>query len=235
MLVIGHRGARGLANENTIESMQAGIDDGALILEIDVQLSQDGVPIVLHDNSLLRTHGIRAKVRHLDYSEIKKLTSNGFSIPTLEEALNEYWGRVYLNIEVKSRGTGRATAELIKRKFIKSQTDWENCFISSFSVRELKAARSISKKVNLALIQNRNPFAFLAYARTLNLVAVGFHRLYTNPLATGIAKKLNMFTYAYTVNRPKGALIMAEKDIDAIVTDYPQKMLLELEKYSLLD
>lgn len=235
MLVIGHRGARGLANENTIESMQAGVDSGALILEIDIQLSQDGIPIVLHDASLLRTHGIRAKVRHLDYAQIKKITADGYPIPTLKEALDEYWGKVYLNIEVKSRGTGHATAELINRTFIKKQSDWQNCFVSSFSVRELKAAREISPKLNLALIQNRNPFAFLAYVRKLNLAAVGFHRLYTNPLATGVAKKLNMFTYAYTVNRPKGAIIMAENGIDAIVTDYPQKMLLELEKHSLLD
>ena len=64
----------------------------------------------------------------------------------------------------------------------------------------------------------------------VNLQAVGFHRLYTNPLATETAKKLGLFTYAYTVNRPHGAALLHRQGIDAVVTDYPNKILEEITK-----
>lgn len=234
MLVIGHRGAKALAKENTFEALQAGIDTGAFILELDIQLTRDGVPIVLHDPSLLRTHGLRARIKNLDLAEVKKLTDDLTPVPTLEEVLKLHWGKIYLNIEVKSRGTGKAVATLLNRHFVSTPEDWDNCFISSFSVRELRDVKKVSDRANLALLHNRNPFGFIAYARQLNLMAVGFHRLYANPLAIDIAKKSDLFTYAYTVNRPKGALLLADKNIDAVVTDNPEIMIEALAKNSLL-
>jgi glycerophosphoryl diester phosphodiesterase len=69
-----------------------------------------------------------------------------------------------------------------------------------------------------------NPFAFVTYQRRLKLSAVGWHRLHVNNLATAIAKKTGIFSYVYTVNRPEAAILLEQKGIDAVVTDYPDRL-----------
>lgn len=229
MLVIGHRGARGLAPENTIESMHAAVAAGAVMLEFDIQITKDRVPVVIHDLTLRRTHGKSIRVNQLTARELADETADNNPVPTLEEVLDAFWGKIYLNIEVKGRGTGRATAHVLER-YCKKPSDWENTFISSFAVRELRAVRKLAPHAHLGIIHNRNPFIFMAYYRQLNLAAVGWHRLYVNPLAVEVAKKLNLFTYAYTVNRPHAARLLVQQGIDGIVTDYPDKILAELAK-----
>ena len=56
MLIIGHRGAAGLARENSLEALRAGLEAGADILEFDVRLTKDKIPVVVHDFHTLRTH-----------------------------------------------------------------------------------------------------------------------------------------------------------------------------------
>src|SRR5690606_7861039 len=106
--------------------------------------------------------------------------------------------------------------------------DWDNIILSSYRWKELAAARSVSPRVNLALLQSRNPLAFTLHYRRLKLAAVGFHRLYVNSFAVEIAKRTGLFTYVYTVNRPATAIKLAQKGIDGIVTDRPESIVKEL-------
>lgn len=220
MLVIGHRGACGLAPENTLASMHAAVAAGVLILEFDVQTTKDGIPVVIHDASLLRTHKKRRRISSLTAKELRILTTDCQPVPTLAQVLDAYWGRIYLNIEIKGKGTAAAVVRLLQ-EYCDTNECWDNCFISSFSVRELKTVRALAPHANLALLHNRNPFAFLAYYRQLELSAVGWHRLYTSQLATEIAKRMGLFTYVYTVNRPSAAQLFAQQGFDAVVTDRP--------------
>lgn len=231
MLVIGHRGARGLAPENTLMSLHAAVEAGALILEFDIHLTKDKIPVVVHDRNLLRTHGRRIKISKLTAGELAMETINHRPVPTLEQVLDRYWGKVYLNIEIKGRGTGEAVARLLALR-CKRQEEWENGFISSFSARELKAVRTVTPHAYLGLLHNRNPFLFMAYHSKLDLSAVGWHRLYTNYLATDVAKKLGLFTYVYTVNRPHAARLLSRQGIDGVVTDYPDRILLAVTENS---
>ena len=86
---------------------------------------------------------------------------------------------------------------------------------------ELVAVRNTSKQSELALLHDRNPFAYMMFHRKLSLAAVGFHRLHMHPLALEVAKQLELFTYVYTVNRPSAAIRLAQQGIDGIVTDNP--------------
>ncbi len=234
MLVIGHRGAKGLDHENTLAAMQTGVEAGALILEFDIRLTKDHVPVVIHDRSLTRTHALAHKVDQLTFRQLSRLTAQTAPVPSLAQVLDAYWGVVFLNIEIKSRHAGQAVVALLKKQYITTPSDWGNCFISSFSPRELRSLRKASPDVQLGLLHNRNPFAFVAYTRQLKLSAVGFHRLYVHPLAVEIAQKSHLFTYAYTVNRPKGAVLLAHKQLDAVVTDHPDRISHALEKNQLL-
>lgn len=83
------------------------------------------------------------------------------------------------------------------------------------------------------MLHHRNPFIFIAYARRLHLDGVGFHRLHINDFALAVAKKTNLFTYAYTTNRVKAVRQLAERGIDGVVTDYPAKILRTVERYDL--
>jgi glycerophosphoryl diester phosphodiesterase len=234
MLVIGHRGAAGIAPENTLESLRAGVDAGADMLEFDVHLTKDGIPVLTHDNNLLRTHKKRAFIHNLTFEQVQTLTADAPNpIISLEAVLDEFYGEILLNIEVKQRGMAKPLIALLERKFITRSSDWDLFVFSSFLPGELLGIRKLTKKANLWLLHKRNPFIFIAYARRIQLDGVGFHRLYVNDLSLAIAKKTNLFTYVYTVNRPAGAKQLSDRGIDGVVSDYPAKILQGIKKYGL--
>ena len=231
MLTIGHRGAAGVAPENSLEALRAGVEAGADMLEFDIHLTADRIPILIHDNNLMRTHKKRLFVHGATLAELREATADSHSpIITLEEVFEEFYGKVLLNIEIKQRGVAKDLVKFLKAKYVKKAVDWENFVFSSFYATELLALRRLAPKAHLWLLHNRNPFIFIAYARLIQLDGVGFHRLYINDLALEIAKKTDLFTYAYTVNRPHTALLLFRKGLDAVVTDYPDKILKEIKK-----
>jgi len=130
MLIIGHRGAAGLAPENTIDAMAAGVAAGADMLELDVRLTRDGVPVIAHDNRLLRTHHRNESISHLTYTELQALTSEQ-PIPLLLAVLDRFFGVVLLNIELKGHGSAEPTYQLLTR-YITSPDDWDNVLYASF-------------------------------------------------------------------------------------------------------
>jgi len=227
MLIIGHRGAAGLAPENTLESLQAGIDAGADMLEFDVRQTRDKILVLAHDFHTLRSHKSPGLVGHLTLDELRQKATH--PVATLEEVLDKYFGKILLNIELKGSGSGAAVVSLLSKKYIRTQKSWDNVLLSSFRARELLNARKASESVNLALLHDQNPFLFVAYERRLGLTAVGFHRLYVNRLAVEIAKKTKLFTYVYTVDRPHAALLLQRQGIDGVVTNYPNKILQEID------
>jgi len=215
MLVIGHRGAKGLAPENTLESLQAGFDADADMLEFDVRLTSDKVPILSHDSKLHK-----CRVASTSLADLQQAGP----VVTLESVLDEFFGRILLNLEYKPTSDVNIVYKLIAKKYIKRPQDWTNLLFSSFHVRPLLRLRKLSDDVNLALLHSVNPFAFVTYQRKLQLAAVGWHRLHVNRLAIEIAQKSDIFSYVYTVNRPQAAKILERRGIDGIVTDYPDKL-----------
>ena len=230
MLVIGHRGAAGLAPENTMESLRAGVAAGVDILEFDIRLTKDGVPVVIHNATTTKTHSTRVVVARHTLKELREMDLSP-TIPTLEDVLDEFYGEILLNIELKVKGSAEIVMKLLKRRYIKRKRDWQNVLISSFRARELIRARAMSKHIPLALLHDQNPFLFIAYERRLHFSAVGFHRLYVNRLAVEIAHRIGLFCYAYTVDRPYGAFILStQTDIDGIVTNKPDSIMNEIKK-----
>lgn len=227
MLIIGKRGAAGLAAENTLDSLKAGRASGCDILHFDVRLTRDGTPVLHHDPSLLRTHGIDKNLSQLHDNELVALTA-GQPIPTLESVLDNYFGKILLMVELRSRGSARAVMDLLVARCGSKQSEWDKVLLASYKVSDLMLARKISRQVPLALMHDNNPFAYIAYHRLLNFTAVGFHRLHTNRLAHQIAKKAAIFTFTYTVNRPQAAKLLEKKGYDGIVTNYPDRLLAEL-------
>ena len=110
----GHRGAAGLAPENTLPSFQRAIADGAELLELDVHATRDGVVVVIHDPTLERTTDGSGSVRDLSFAELSRYDAgfrfgsegnypfrgSGVQVPALQTLLDAF-PTVPLNIEIK--------------------------------------------------------------------------------------------------------------------------------------
>ena len=220
MLIIGHRGSAGTKPENSIAALREAIEAGADMVECDVRLTKDGVPILAHDFHLLRTHHKVDLIALHTLKELRHLTAGSESpVVTLEAALKECVGQIMLNIELKQRRAVEPTLEHLQKV-----DAWDEIMISSFFPRILRAVRRQSDQAQLALLHHLNPYTFAAWARPLQLSAVGFHRLYAPHLAIELADQMNLLTYAYTVNRLDAARRLEERGLDGVVTDFPARL-----------
>lgn len=229
MLIIGHRGAAGLAPENTLQSLKAGYEAGVDLLHVDVHVTRDDVAVLLSEAALKRTHKLQAPVHTFTLEQLRGF-SKKTSFITLEDVFARYYGKILLNVEVKTKGGGKIVVDAIRRRAGSQQSKWDNVLVSSFKPTELIAARRASKQINLALLHDLNPFAYITYQPFLDLTAVGFHRLHTNSLALKIAKKAGLFTYAYTVNRPQALRHLDELGIDGVMSNRPDILIKATEK-----
>lgn len=112
MLLMGHRGIPWDWPENSLLSFRKALDAGIDILEFDVRLSRDGVPVIMHDADLDRTTDSKGAVGDMDYTDLKKARiiftktgpkSPGEPIPNLGETLTllQQYPRVIINCEIK--------------------------------------------------------------------------------------------------------------------------------------
>ena len=209
-----------MAPENTIESMDAAVKAGVSILEFDIQITKDGIPVVIHDDNLKRTHNENIKISTITAKELSRLTAKNNPVPTLKKVLDIYWKKIPLNIEVKGDKAGLPTAELVS-KYCKKPADWNHCFISSYKPSELKEIHKFSPHTRLAMLHKYNSFKFILYRNKINLFAVGWHQSYVNKAAIWLANKFGLFTYTYTINNPKSAQKLKSQGINGVVTDFP--------------
>ncbi|MGL4635315.1 MAG: glycerophosphodiester phosphodiesterase [Beijerinckiaceae bacterium] len=98
-LVIAHRGASALAPENSIGALEAAIASGADMVEADVRLARDGVPVICHDPDLMRLAGRPEKVDALD---VAALTTLGMT--PLSDMIAAAHGRIPLLLDCKGNG-----------------------------------------------------------------------------------------------------------------------------------
>lgn len=149
--VIGHRGAAGLEPENTLRSVRRAILLGVDEVEIDIRVSKDGFPVVIHDETVDRTTDGHGYVRDLTLNEIKNLDAGkGEHIPTLGEILDLTQGKVILQIELKVPEALKPVMEVIKRRSAE-----EDVVITSFIHRLLADVYRINPRVATGAIFSR--------------------------------------------------------------------------------
>jgi glycerophosphoryl diester phosphodiesterase len=224
MLIIGHRGAAGEQPENTISGIRQAIACGADMVEFDVRLTKDKIPVLAHDFHTYKMDKKINLVSGLTLDELKKRTAGSSSpIVTLEQALDECRDSIFANVEIKTLSAVRPSLDVI-RSVYKTKKDRRELLLSSLNPLVLRRVRKLLPDAQLSLVHYINPLEFIAWHRMLSLSAVGFHRLHVNPVSIETAKKLGLFTYAYTVNRVEAAKRLEAKGIDAVVTDFPSKL-----------
>lgn len=158
---VAHRGFSGKAPENTMAAFRmAAALPYVRWIELDVQLSKDGIPICIHDYSLDRTTNGHGKVKDMNWEHIKRLDAGswkgrafrGERIPTLEEVLAFAKGRLYLNIELKARGDlypgiEQAIIDLVNAKGMR-----EEIVLTSFESIVLQRIKSLDHRFQTGLI-----------------------------------------------------------------------------------
>lgn len=115
ILVTGHRGASLLKPENTIAGFRIADELGCNSIEFDVNLTRDGVPVVIHDDTVDRTTTGTGRVSDLDMDELRRLNAgDGERVPSLDEVLRFAGGtKMDVQIELKGEGTIRPSIERV--------------------------------------------------------------------------------------------------------------------------
>lgn len=171
---IAHRGAAFEAPENSFEAFELAIDQGAQRIELDVQLTADGVPVVCHDLDTGRITARRLEISNTTWAELSELRlENGEPIPSLEQTCEVVSGRCALNVELKTSQPElvRKVVELLGSFDMVSET-----LISSFDpkpLRQLKQERFGGRIGLLIGTESYNPLhrAYEAWPfRTLKVV-----------------------------------------------------------------
>lgn len=147
MILIGHRGTKAHAPENTIAGFSKGIKLGANAIEFDVRFTKDKIPIVIHDATLDRTTNGKGKASSFNLSELRKLDAgNGQKIPTLKEALTFCKKRkVTPLVELKEKEHTKIIADIIKR----TKT---NPIVLSFYPEALKQFKTHAPQIETAFL-----------------------------------------------------------------------------------
>ena len=138
MQIFGHRGAAGLAPENTLESFQLAIDLHVDGLEFDVRCSRDGTPVVIHDETLDRTTAGHGKVTDHPASQLIQL-----GIPTLRQVLEQVIGRVNINVELKTRDAARATVRLLETFLNRRVAEYAHLLLTCFDIETVRELRQV--------------------------------------------------------------------------------------------
>lgn len=220
MKVIGHRGAAGLALENTLPSIELAKLIGADSIEIDVRVTKDKKLVVVHDGDLKRISksGQAIKIDSHSYRQIKKikLRDDQSTVVTLVEALKVIDNH-HVIIELKSAGSAHLLLKVLK-KFPKA-----NVSIASFKHSELTILRELDSKLEIYALERTKPFEIIQTASSLKLDGVGLNFWLLNPLTYWLCKKASLKMYVYTVNSKLiGRLIGVLYPKVAICSDHPE-------------
>jgi glycerophosphoryl diester phosphodiesterase len=146
-LIISHAACGGHAPENTLAGIRKAIELAAEGIEIDVQASADGVPILMHDLTVDRTTNGSGEVAALSLAELRALDAGGERVPTLAEALDLTKGKVLLITEIKQPGI----EEHIARVVHENQT-LDDVMAWSFYPRALEGMRAAEPRIPCALL-----------------------------------------------------------------------------------
>ncbi len=223
--VFGHRGAKGHVAENTLPSIAKAIDLGVDGIEIDVFKCASGELVVFHDQTLDKLTNASGYIEQLDLDSIQKIeVLGGHTIPTLNEVLDLIDARVILNIELKGTQTALLTNELLQVYFENGKWQPNQILISSFNWKELELFYEINQEVPLAVLTEDDPLDALSTALSIKAQAINPDFKTLNASNVKKMKRAGFKIYTWTVNDPKDIQKMLALEVDAIISDFPERI-----------
>ncbi|MDH4481979.1 MAG: glycerophosphodiester phosphodiesterase [Rhodoferax sp.] len=238
---IAHRGAGTLAPENTLSAFRLGASHGYRMFECDIKLSSDGVPFLLHDDTLARTVDLSALPRsadpvagqhpwhtlsQLDAGRWHSATFAGEPLPTLEAVARFCIANGYfLNIEIKPTvGTERLTGEVVAQHAARL---WQGVevppLLTSFDIAALEGAFAAKPELPRGLLihalDGQSWAQWLGHATRLGCQAIVCNHELWAIESVALAKAAGFRLLSYTVNDPQEAQRLLDLGTDGVITD----------------
>ena len=237
--IVGHRGARGEAPENTAAGFQVAMEAGVTEIELDVRLSRDGHLIVVHDANVTRTTGERGKAHHYTLSQLEVLDArrntpgwhSPLGIPSLREVVDLCGPSMRFQFEVK--GADRVILHRLAHQlvdFINQRQMNDRVVVTSSHTGFLRMLGTMTAHIE------RGYVAEYRYQQpTRRAVALGCtwlmprHTLVT-PALMRRARRRNLKVSTWTVNDLTRAERMVELGVDGIITDFPTSFIAHFQR-----
>jgi glycerophosphoryl diester phosphodiesterase len=240
VLVASHRATHHVYPENSVKAIQASIDLGVDIIEIDVKVSKDGIPFLMHDRTMDRTTTGKGDPEELTWDELQQLSivdkgkKTSYKIPSLEAALELADGKILVDLDLKTDRVDRVMA-VVKRLDMKETVFF---FDSDYDVlSRIKAAdkdfmimpRAYSvSQVDSAIMLFDPPVVHIDFSfyneECVQLIKNSYSRVWINALGE--------YDKELKAGKTKQALKkLLENGASIIQTDEPELLLKALEKY----
>lgn len=223
-LVIGHRGASADALENSLPAFALAQEQGADGIELDVHLSADGVPVVIHDFTLERTTIGHGRVKEHSAKRLQE-----WGVPALSDVFAQGGSQFLYNVELKlydwqETGLEPAVARCTREHGLEKQV-----LISSFSPWAVRRAKQyFSPDTPLAFLHENG--LTRVPARWLKIQAIHpYYRLIT-PRYMAWANKHGYMVNVWTVDDPAIAQQLVNLGVHAIITNHPKRIKSELKE-----
>jgi glycerophosphoryl diester phosphodiesterase len=235
-LVVAHRGGAGLAPENTLGACLRAVALGVDAVEVDVRLTADGVPVLLHDATLDRTTSGRGAVAAWMVAEVRGLDATATfparglapePPPTLAETLTVLRGGTESHVELKgdplvSRALVDAVLDVV------AQGDTREVLLISFDWDALTLAGTLAPGVRLGALTSAWPArgaAWLVRLRAMGVEWLGVRHGTLTPARVAAAHAAGLRVGVWTVNATVAMRRAVALGVDAITTDRPDRLL----------
>lgn len=230
-LVISHAACKGHAPENTLAGIRAALDLGSDGIEIDVHTTSDGVPVLLHDDTLERTTDGAGDVHALSLDQVRRLDAGskshagryaGERVPTLAEVLDLTRGHALLIIEVKQAAIEREVVDAVRRAGAAGDV-----MVWSFRATVVKAMREIAPEIPCGqLWSGRDPDVerMLATALAGNAQAVVPEHTLVDAALLRRALLRGLTVYTWTPDEPARIASLRALGVDGICSNFPDRV-----------
>ena len=258
-LIMAHRGESGNIPENTILALETALDIGVDVLESDIRFTKDNVPILYHDEDLVRITGKDEKVRKKTLEELLQFDlgynfttdagrtypyrGRGLTVVTLEEAIKRFSDTI-LNLDIKD--TFKEAPDEVARILLENQRT-EKIMIASFHPKQLKRFRKKAPMIPTSAHPNeiRN-FVIGTKVRAMGMFVRNIpYKAFQVPERSGslqivtpefvkIAHDKDIAVHVWTINNKPDMERLIDMEVDGIFTDFPAVLRDVLEERGLL-
>lgn len=224
-IIVGHRGAKGIAPENTLEGFEVAIQQGVDMIETDVRISKDGHAVIVHDEHLSSEEKEQLKVIDATLPELKQHYD---AIVTLEETIQFVDRRVRLMIEVKRRVETKPVVAIVSA-FLEKGWKPSHFMFASFDFQVLKKLQTAFPEIELVVLEEWSSIRATSRARRLGTRYLSMDQSYLWwGVVRGLSKRYKLFCYPYKHLRSESDALRplgwVKYGLYGIITDYPDRV-----------
>ena len=222
--IIGHRGAAGIAPENTLLAFRIGFDRGDAV-ECDIHLSKDGKIVVIHDDSVDRTTDGRGRVSDLSLTQIRDLDAGERQqVPTLQEVVDlavRYSKPLIVEIKGEDPGHAIATSEKLM-EYLRSHPS-KLLIVHSLSPDSVRLVKARCPWQRTAVITDEalSPSAVIELVRSVNADGASVAHTSASPALARLAHQRGISLDAWVLNDDASFHRVADAGVNGLITDYP--------------